>query len=143
MSFPGGKSGIDEYKKVNATSGMDEFKPHRLIQMLMEGALEKISTARGMMERDEVAGKGELIGKAISIVEGLRVSLDKSAGGDIADNLDMLYEYMAHRLLEANLHNKPDYLSEVSEMLSKIKDAWDQIPQEIIDEHAEKVKGRS
>ena len=140
MSFTPGKSGIDEYKQINTASGIEEFTPHRLIQMLMEGVLEQLSKAIGMMERGDVAGKGACIGKAISIVEGLRTSLDKGAGGEIADNLDNLYEYAEHRLLEANLHNKPEYLTEVANLIIQIKSAWDEIPQEIIQEHAEKMK---
>ncbi len=139
MSFTPGKSGIDEYKQVNTTTGIEEFTPHRLIQMLMEGALEQISTAIGMMQRGEVARKGECIGKAISIIEGLRTSLDKSAGGEIADNLDALYEYMAGRLLEANVKNKPEFLTEVVDLIIQIKSAWDQIPQDIIEQHADKA----
>jgi len=139
MGFTSGKSGIDEYRQINTKSGIEEFTPHRLIQMLMEGALEKISMAIGMMERGDVAGKGEAISKAISIVEGLRTSLDKNAGGEIAENLDMLYEYMSHRLLEANVNNKPEYLVEIAELIIEIKSAWDEIPQDLILKHAEKV----
>ncbi len=143
MSFTSGKSAISEYSQVKVQTGVEEMKPHRLIQMLMEGALEKISKARGFIERGDIAGKGENIGSAISIIEGLRVSLDKNAGGDIANNLDMLYEYMGRRLLEANISNNQEYLTEVAGLLLQIKDAWDQIPREIIEQHASKVKNEA
>ncbi|VAW74001.1 Flagellar biosynthesis protein FliS [hydrothermal vent metagenome] len=139
MSFTPGKRGIDEYKQFGKTSGIDEFTPHRLIQMLMEGALEQISMAIGMMQRNDIAGKGACISKAISIIEGLRTSLDKNAGGDIADNLDALYEYMASRLLEGNVHNNEEFLTEVAKLIIEIKSAWDQIPQDIIKQHADNV----
>jgi len=138
MSFTPGKSGIDQYKQVNTTVGIDEFTPHRLIQMLMEGALEQISTAIGLMQRNDIAGKGACISKAISIIEGLKISLDRSAGGEIADNLDALYEYMGGRLLEANIQNNAEHLTEVVQLIVQVKSAWDKIPQDIIKLHADK-----
>ncbi len=141
MSFSGKQSGMQQYKKMSVQGGVDSATPHRLIQMLMEGVLEKISSAKFHMEKNEIAQKGESISMAISIIDGLRVSLDKSAGGDIAQNLDDLYEYMGRVLLQANLKNDVSLLDEVSGLLNEIKSAWDAIPSEIVLEHASKVKG--
>jgi len=141
MSFSGKQSGMQQYKKMSVQGGVDSATPHRLIQMLMEGVLEKISSAKFHMEKNEIAQKGENISMAISIIDGLRVSLDKSAGGDIAQNLDDLYEYMGRVLLQANLKNDVSLLDEVSGLLNEIKSAWDAIPSEIVLEHASKVKG--
>ncbi|MDH5361089.1 MAG: flagellar export chaperone FliS [Gammaproteobacteria bacterium] len=121
---------LQQYKKVGKESDAAFASPHRLIQMLFEGALEKISIARGHMERGDIAGKGQNIGWAISIVEGLRTSLDKSSGGEVAENLDALYEYVEHRLTEANLDNNIEYLDESSKLLKTIKSAWDEIASE-------------
>ncbi|MCH8506840.1 MAG: flagellar export chaperone FliS, partial [Ectothiorhodospiraceae bacterium] len=98
------KSGLSAYQQ---TSKQDAHyaDPHRLIQMLMEGFLTRVAQARGAMERGQTADKGVEIGKAISIVEGLRVSLDMERGGELSESLASLYEYMQRRLLEANLHN--------------------------------------
>jgi flagellar protein FliS len=95
--------------------------------MLMEGALDKIAAARGHMERGEIQPKGQQIGSAISILEGLKSSLDMEKGGDIAQNLEELYLYMERRLLEAHLSNDPALLDEVSDLLKQIKEAWDAI----------------
>lgn len=141
MSFSSKQSGMDQYKKVSVQGGVESATPHRLIQMLMTGALDKIATAKFHMEKNEIAQKGESISTAISIIDGLRVSLDKSTGGEIAQNLDDLYEYMGRILLQANLKNDVSLLDETSKLLNEIKGAWDAIPNEVIEEHASKVKG--
>jgi flagellar protein FliS len=121
------KSALDQYKKVKNESDVAFASPHRLIQMLFNGALEKISVARGSMERGEIAKKGENIGWAISIIEGLRTSLDREAGGEVANSLDSLYTYMEERLVLANVDNNVEMLDEVSKLLKTVKSAWDEI----------------
>lgn len=121
-------SALQQYRKVGAQTGVEAATPHRLIQMLLEGALEKINLAKGYMQRNEIALKGSHISWAISIIDGLRMSLDKEAGGEIAENLDALYDYMGRRLLEANLNNDEGMLDEVSGLLLEIKSAWDAVP---------------
>ena len=119
---------VQAYSKVGVASGVEQASPHRLIQMLMEGAIEKVAKAKGYMERKEIANKGSHISWAISIIDGLRASLDKTNGGDIADNLDDLYDYMTRRLIRANMENNPDLLDEVISLLRSIKGAWEDIP---------------
>ena len=136
---------LKEYKQ-GIKTGVEDFTPHRLIQMLMEGALDKISAAKGFMQQegaDAVAAKGEHISWAISIIDGLKVSLDKSVGGDIAQNLEDLYIYMGQRLVEANLNNKIEYLDEVANLLREVKVGWDAIPQDLIQEHAKEAAKQS
>jgi len=138
---------LNEYKK-GVKTGVEDFTPHRLIQMLMEGALDKISKAKGFMQQEgaqAVANKGEQISWAISIIDGLKVSLDKTVdgGGELVQNLEDLYTYMEKRLMEANLHNKIEYLDEVANLLKEIKVGWDAIPQDIIQEHAKEAARQS
>ncbi|MDH4275338.1 MAG: flagellar export chaperone FliS [Gammaproteobacteria bacterium] len=125
------KSAIDKYAKMNTRTAGEYANPHRLIQMLMEGALEKIATAKGYMERKEIADKGVYISWAISIIDGLRISLDHKNGGELASNLEAVYDYMQRRLVEANIHNKVEMLDEVSGLIRSIKEAWDNIPTQI------------
>lgn len=120
-------SALQQYKKVGVQTGVEAASPHRLIQMLLEGALEKINLAKGYMQRNEIALKGSHISWAISIIDGLRMSLDREAGGEIAENLDALYDYMGRRLAEANLHNDVSMLDEVIGLLLEIKMGWDAI----------------
>ena len=131
MNYPGKNAALQQYSQVNAQSGVAYATPHRLIQMLFDGALDKLALARGHMQRGEVALKGSHIGWAISIIDGLRMSLDKEAGGEIAQNLDGLYGYMQQRLLQANLKNDAEILTEVSTLLHTLKDAWNHIPDDL------------
>ena len=120
---------LKQYQTVNTQAQAMEASPHRLIQMLMEGGLTRLAQARGAMERDQTALKGELIGKAIAIVGGLREGLNLEQGGEVAANLDSLYEYMIARLLEANLKNEAAPLDEVADLLRNVKSGWDAISQ--------------
>ncbi|MHB8823172.1 MAG: flagellar export chaperone FliS [Pseudomonadaceae bacterium] len=116
-----------QYQQVGVKAQVTEADPHRLIQMLMQGGLDRIAQARGAMEREAYAEKGVLIGKAINIIGGLRDVLDKEAGGELATNLERLYEYMTMRLFEASRHNDVSKLDEVAKLLGEIKSGWDGI----------------
>lgn len=118
---------MQQYQAVNTQAQAAAADPHRLIQMLMEGGLTRLAQARGAMERGQTALKGELIGKAIGIIGGLRQGLDLEKGGDIALNLDSLYDYMTRRLMDANVKNDPAILEEVSGLLREVKEGWDAI----------------
>jgi flagellar protein FliS len=125
------RSALNQYRNMGLHSNVMEASPHRLIQMLMEGALERLATAKGSIERGDSAQKGSLITGAISIIGGLQASLDMDAGGEIAANLDALYEYMNGRLLKANASNDVALLDEVTRLLLEIKSGWDAIPEAI------------
>lgn len=118
-----------QYQSVNTQAQAVDASPHRLIQMLMEGGLTRLAQARGAMEREQYALKGELIGKAIGIIGGLRTGLDLQQGGELAENLDNLYDYMVRRLSEANLKNSAEPLDEVVGLLRNVKTGWDAIAQ--------------
>lgn len=116
------------YAKIGVESGVFAADPHKLIAMLYQGALLAIANAKNGMMRRDVAAKGTAISKAISIIEdGLNASLDKKVGGELAQNLSSLYEYMARRLLSANLNDDMAALDEVAGLLNELKGAWDGI----------------
>ncbi|WP_292935036.1 flagellar export chaperone FliS [Noviherbaspirillum sp.] len=121
-------SGANAYAKVGVETGVTSASPHKLIVMLFEGAMVAVASGIQHMQAGDIAKKGMAISKAISIIDnGLRASLDKKVGGDIALNLDALYEYMSNRLLIANLKNQPKILEEVYQLLKGLKDAWQTI----------------
>jgi len=120
---------LKQYQTVNTQAQAIEASPHRLIQMLMEGGLSRLAQARGAMARDQTALKGELIGKAIGIIGGLREGLNLEQGGEVAANLDSLYDYMIARLIEANVQNDAVPLDEVAALLRNVKAGWDAISQ--------------
>lgn len=119
---------ISTYANVGIETSVSSADPHKLILLLYQGALLSISTAKNQMLRKDIPAKGKSISQAITIIEeGLKASLDKSVGGDLARNLSDLYEYMIQRLLIANLKNDVSVLDEVSHLLSDLKGAWEQI----------------
>lgn len=120
-------SAVQHYSSVKVHSSVESASPHRLIQMLFEGALERIAQAKGAMAQNQIARKGELIGKAVAIVGGLQGSLNDREGGALAANLDGLYDYVIRRLTQANYENNPEYLDECGRLLGEIKTAWDAI----------------
>lgn len=116
------------YAKVGLEVAVETASPHKLILMLFDGAVAAINIAKFEMAAGEIAKKGASISKAIDIItNGLRASLDMEAGGELAERLSALYEYMAQRLLFANLKNSTATLDEVLELLISLRSAWEQI----------------
>jgi flagellar secretion chaperone FliS len=117
-------SSLAAYQSAAAHGGVAAADPHRLIVMLMDGALERISTARGCIVRGDTAEKARLLNRAVSIIGELRSSLDMQRGGQIAANLGELYDYMCRRLLKATSDNRVEMLDEVTKLLHEIRSAW-------------------
>jgi flagellar protein FliS len=124
--------GANQYRQVGATSEVAGADPHRLIQMLMEGALTRMSQAKGMIEIKNHEGKAKLLGRVMDIISTLQSSLDHEQGGDISANLDRLYDYMNRRLLEASSANDTSMVDEVMSLLLEIKSGWDGIRDEYL-----------
>lgn len=122
MNTPPGNA-LGQYRAVNAY-GAAAGDPRQLILRMMDGALDRIAAARGHMQRQETAAKGEAISRAIGIIDGLRTSLDRERGGTISGNLESLYDYMMRRLVEANLRNEIAHLDEVAALLDEIRSGW-------------------
>lgn len=125
------RQALSAYSKVGVQSGVTDASPHQLISMLIVGAQDRIAEARGAMERQDVARQGELLGKAISIIDNLRASLDHGKGGDVAGTLSDLYDYMQRRLVEANASSDPALLTEVQGLLATVREGWEGIPADL------------
>ena len=122
------RSGASAYANIGIETGVTSASPHKLVMMLFDGAMVSIASATQHMQAGDITAKGQAISKAISIIEnGLRASLDKRVGGELALNLDALYSYMNTRLLTANLQNEPTMLDEVYQLLKGLRDAWEAI----------------
>lgn len=116
------------YAKVSVETGVTTADPHKLILMLFDGALLQVRTAGVSMQNKDIPAKGQAISKAIEIIiNGLKVSLDMNAGGELAGRLAALYDYMSDRLLYANLHNSQPALDEVNRLLETLREAWAEI----------------
>jgi flagellar protein FliS len=131
--------GANQYRQVGATSEVAGADPHRLIQMLMEGALTRMSQAKGMIEIKNHEGKAKLLGRVMDIISTLQSSLDHNQGGDISANLDRLYDYMNRRLLEASSANDVGMVNEVMALLLDIKSGWDGIRDEYLANNGKKL----
>ncbi|WP_179402906.1 flagellar export chaperone FliS [Burkholderia guangdongensis] len=123
--FSAAHAGANAYARVGVETGVMGASPHRLIAMLYQGARQAIALARMHAQQDNVAARGEAVGKAIRIVEsGLQLALNREAGGDIAARLDALYGYICRRLVEANVHASEPMLIEVDGLLATLEEAW-------------------
>ncbi|MDH4190149.1 MAG: flagellar export chaperone FliS [Betaproteobacteria bacterium] len=122
--------GARAYASVGLETGVLAADPHRLIDMLYEGALLSIARAQVHMAAGHIAEKGAAVSRAVQIIdEGLKASLNLEAGGGLAQQLWQLYGYMARRLLLASLRNEAAGFDEVTRLLKDLRDAWRQIDQ--------------
>jgi flagellar protein FliS len=126
--FGSRQTGASAYAKVGMETGVVAASPHKLIVMLFDGALVALNAALSGIQSGNIGEKGKSISKAIMIIDsGLRAALDKKAGGEIAEGLDALYEYMSGRLLTANIQNDAGIIEEVQRLLTELRDAWNAI----------------
>ena len=115
------------YSKVKTQSAVDDASPHKLIDMLFDGALERIAQAKGVMEHRNIELKGKKINGAINIINGLRENLNHDEAGEISDNLEATYEYITRILSQAHAENNIKLLDEASTLLNNIAEAWKKI----------------
>lgn len=132
MSYPpNALNAIDEYTRLALRTDIETASPHRLILLLMDGALDKLRAARTALARGNIAAKGSNITWAMSIIDGLRASLNHERGGQIAANLDALYDYMIRTLVTANLHNDDTKIGEVERLMGEIRGGWKGIESQV------------
>ncbi|PPK51312.1 flagellar export chaperone FliS [Marinobacter persicus] len=132
-------NGLQAYQRVNTQTSITDADPHKLIQLLYNGAIERINMAKARMQAKDYAGKGQLLNKAIEIIGGLRSFLDFEKGGELSAQLEALYDYMERTLLEGSAKNDPAKLDEVLGLLRTVKDGWDGIRQEAIGGQAQQA----
>lgn len=126
------KSGAQHYAQLKKQTGIEDANPHQLIAMLYQGILDNLQQALGFIERKDIPGKGQCIGRAITIIGGLQSFLDHEKGGEISRNLDSLYEYMSLRLLDASAKQDVAAVQEVIALTREIKEGWDGIASEAL-----------
>lgn len=127
MYSPAYKNRAQHYTDVHNVGGVGEDSPHRLIQMLMEGFLARINSAKGAIAHGDFEAKSVFISRAIGIVGGLNEALDLEQGGELAINLKQLYDYINSQLVQASFENSEAKLDEVASLMRDIKEAWDAI----------------
>lgn len=119
---------IKQYAQIGVETGVAAASPQQLIVMLYDGAIAACNAAIPGIKNKQIEQKSALLSKAIMIIEsGLRLSLDKKQGGEIAASLDALYSYMSDRLFIANLRNQIEPVEEVIKLLVDLRYAWESI----------------
>ena len=126
-----GHLAIDSYNSLDAYGRVENADGHELIRLLLDTLSVRIVEAKSCIEQDDINEKIVRLTKALNILDGLRMALNEEEGGEIAANLDDLYDYMQRRLVHANAHNDVPVLLEVKGLVDEIKDAWSQIPLEV------------
>jgi len=124
----GTQRALSAYKTIGVETGVEAADPHKLVLMLFDGAMIATQEARRHLAAGNLAERGAAISKSIMIIEnGLKASLDRSAGGELAERLASLYDYMRSQLLLANLKGLDESLAEVYRLLAELRDAWAQV----------------
>lgn len=131
MSTYARNSNLAAYHTVSVHGGVANADPHGMVQMLMDAAAERMMTARGCIERGEVARKARLLHSCVTLIAELRGNLNMAEGGPLAQNLSALYEYMTRQLLMANVESDVQKISEVLGLLNEIRGAWVAIGPEV------------
>jgi flagellar protein FliS len=119
---------LASYGDVKVTTGVAGADNIQLIQMLFDGLIESLATAKGHIERGAINEKSKSLARAGRIVVGLQGALDFDKGGDIARNLNDLYSYVTRRLFHVNAHNDLEALQEVHNLMNEIRGAWQVVP---------------
>lgn len=122
------KKAMNAYRAVGVTSAVDYADAVQLIQMLFNGLMDALADAEGHISRNDIVGKNQSISRATKIIIGLKGSLDFDKGGELARNLDDLYDYATRRLLKANIRNDIEAVQEIKGLLGEINGAWELLP---------------
>lgn len=124
-------SKLAAYQSVSVHGNVAGADPHRLVLMLMDGILERMTVARACLQRGEITRKAKLLHSCVTLLSELRGSLNIARGGELARNLSELYDYMSRQLLRANVDNNIEYIKEVASLLGEVRSAWMAIGPEV------------
>lgn len=119
---------MESYGSDNLASQASVANNVALIQMLFDGLTDTLVAAQGHLAHGAIQEKGKCIARASRIVIGLQGSLDFAKGGELAQNLNDLYNYVTRRLIFANAHNDMAALKEIHGLMTEIRSAWQEVP---------------
>lgn len=129
---PNRRQSAQSYASVGLETEVLGASPTKLITLLFNGARAAVMKARMHMENGNIPEKGKAISKAMDIVEsGLKASINREAGGEVAQSLLTSYDLILHHLFTANLNNDIEKLNLAEHMLTEIADAWRQVSEAV------------
>ncbi len=134
---------LKAYRRTNLEAELSVADPHRIIQMLFDGLIERLSQAKGAIERKDFEYKADRLSKAVGILNGLQMSLDTKQDPELGNRLFSLYDYMKELLNKATTSLEIKPIDECISLIMPIKQAWDQIPENVKSEtNAEIIANR-
>lgn len=130
---------LKAYKRTNLEAELSVADPHRVIQMMYEGLIERLSQAKGAILRNDFEYKANRLNKAIGIINGLQTALDIKNNPELGQRMNALYDYMKSQLDKASVSLDVGLIDEVINLILPIKQAWDQIPQDVKDKTNQQI----
>ncbi len=124
-------SQLAAYQSVSVHGGVDSGDPHRMVLMLMDAVMERLAKTRGCIERNEVLPRTRLLHSSVVLVSELRGALNIPQGGELAQNLNNLYDYMVRRLVLANIKGDLAIVTEVASLMTRVREGWIAIGPEV------------
>ncbi len=119
-----------QYANNYVETAVSEASPHKLVEMLYDGAIKHLKIAKVFFEQRNFEKKSEHVNKALSIVTALKAGVDVEKGGEVAENLFELYDYCHRLIFKASAANDTEALDEVVELLESLDDAWKSLPEQ-------------
>ena len=119
---------LSQYGKIKDDTQTMYASPHQLMLMLFDGALEAMSLTIAAIQNKNFELRSKQNTRSITIINGMRECLDMEAGGELADNLYSLYQYMTQELFRASFKNDAETIRNIQTMLKDIRGSWKKIP---------------
>ena len=119
---------LSQYGKIKDDTQTMYASPHQLMLMLFDGALEAMSLTIAAIQNKNFELRSKQNTRSITIINGMRECLDMETGGELADNLYSLYQYMTQELFRASFKNDVDTIQNIQTMLKDIRGSWEKIP---------------
>ena len=119
---------LAKYGQIKNDTQTTYASPHQLMLMLFDGAIEAMSFTIGAIENNNFELRSKQNSRSITIINGMRECLDMETGGELADNLYSLYQYMTKELFKASYKNDAETIQNIQTMLKDIRGSWEKIP---------------
>jgi flagellar protein FliS len=119
---------LAQYGQIKNDAQTTYASPHQLMLMLFDGAIEAMSFTIGAIQNENFELRSKQNTRSITIINGMRECLDMETGGELADNLYSLYQYMTKELFRASFKNDVDTIQNIQTMLKDIRGSWEKIP---------------